>query len=155
MIYQWILAAITILVPAWAGGELLGFFGIFRERTLQWIIGTIAGIALFGTSIYYVAHITTLQPVIIWTILALFFFSGTALRLRQISKKKKLDTDGIAIALFIASLILFAIIGSKLHTEMWDGIRRLLLSSPKQRHFHYKTLFLPEQPLRTHSSLMQ
>ncbi|MEO6077177.1 MAG: hypothetical protein ABIP54_00120, partial [Candidatus Andersenbacteria bacterium] len=61
-------------------------------------------------------------PVVVWAILIIFLFLAFGMRLLQIQKKKKLHTDNIASILFIFSLILFAIIGSKLLIQQKDGL---------------------------------
>ncbi len=112
MIYQWILAAIVLCVPAFAGIAATRIFSI----------GSILGISLFGTVLYYVAHIFPIQPIIVWIVLIMFLCAGLTIVSLHRKKRPNKKRDWVAVTITIFAFILFFIIGSKLLIDRPDGI---------------------------------
>lgn len=122
MIYQWVIAAITLLIPALTGIVGISRFTNMSEKTMRWAIGSITGITVFGTILYYVAHVTPISAGVLWTILGLFIIGGLYARLSKNHHTQNTSIDRTAFALFVGALILFSIIGSKLLIERSDGL---------------------------------
>ncbi len=123
MIYQWLIAAITLLLPAYAGTCALAYTKIFKEKSVILSIGSIAGIALFGTLMYALAHVIPLSAITIWIILAIFLIGGSMLAWHGgFSAFKQSNTDSIAVGIFLSAFILFSFIGPKLLIEKPTGL---------------------------------
>lgn len=122
MIYQWVIAAIILLIPAFAGISGIARLSIIKDKTLHWAIGSIIGIALFGTILYYIAHIIPIYGWTLGVILGLFIIAGLIVSFWKKRHTQNTPTDRTAFVLFIAALILFSIVGSKLLIERPDGL---------------------------------
>ncbi len=123
MLYQWIIAAIGIIIPALAGIAFVARLNIVREKMSMIILGTILGISTYGTLAYaaaYVVPITTTSIVI--ELIAFLFITFTALVLGGWKHLVQAKTDRVALSIFCISLVLFLIIGGKLLIERTDGI---------------------------------
>jgi len=95
---------------------------ISSETTTHIAIGSMLGIAAFGTFLYYIAHIIPLHPIIIWITLLGFMCEGIALLLFHRNTNTRTSTDWHAAFILLLASILFAIIGSKLLIERPDGL---------------------------------
>lgn len=122
ILYEWLLAVITLLIPAGAGIAVIMRLQIFSEKTLAWAAGSILGISLFGTALYYIAHVVPIYSVVIWIIFGLFLLVGLFAKLWNKKQTHKTTLDKTALIIFILALILFAVIGSKLLIQRDDGL---------------------------------
>ncbi len=130
MIYQWLLAAITLILPSLAGIAITSKYKALREQTALLAVGGVLGISAYGTLAYAIAHLIPLTPpIIIGELLACLgiaaFMMGTG-GWRNFSRARK-DTVGYAI--LILCLILFSIIGSKLLIESQDGLQTGIINA--------------------------
>lgn len=123
MIYQYLLAAIPLIIPALFGIALLAYTNIFRERVSIVTIGSIFGIALFGTLSYALGHAFPLTRMLLVTQFVIMLGFAIALLVRGgIKNIKNSNTDKTAVGLFFLFLILFSIIGPKLLIQKQDGL---------------------------------
>lgn len=122
MVYQWILAAIFLLIPAWVGYVTIAYFQAFRERTLQIVVGSTFGIAVFGTILYALAHLITLQAPSIWILVVMAAAVGIALQILRQTHPRATKYDNIAIVIGVLGFALFACIAPKLLIEKSDGL---------------------------------
>lgn len=100
---------------------MLAWANILREKISTIAVGSIFGIAVFGTGIYAIGHIVQITQHVVWLelapllgVTAWFAWKGAA---RKIMHAR---TDSVALALLCVFLILFSIIGSKLLIEQQD-----------------------------------
>ena len=122
ILYEWIAAIIAILIPAWMGVTIISRLNIIQEKTLQVSIGSILGVSLFGTILYYVAHIIPIYAWVLWSMMALFLFIALFSHFWKKNHHHATTLDKTALSIFILALILFSIIGSKLLIQRTDGL---------------------------------
>lgn len=123
MVYQWLLAAMPLAVPALAGVAMISRIKALREQTGILAVGTVLGITAYGTIAYAIAHIVPLMPQIVAA--ELLCFAGIAGYMfwnngwHNFMAARK---DKIAYGILAISLILFSVIGSKLLIESKEGL---------------------------------
>ncbi len=123
MIYQYLIAAITLGIPAFFGTALIGSTRVLREKISSITIGSILGIAIFATSAYAIGHILALTRTVIVSELSILFILGCWFAWRGGAKNiAKARTDRAACTLLFLFFILFSVIGSKLLIEGQDGL---------------------------------
>lgn len=123
MIYQYIIAALPLIIPALAGVAILAWSQAFREKTLTVAGGSIVGIAAFATLTYAIGHEVALTAPVLWLELIIFlcvalWFGWRGGYAEFIGQTQ----DKTATKLFILSLFLFAIIAPKLLIEDERGL---------------------------------
>ncbi len=123
MIYQYLIAAITLCIPALFGIAVISWARILREKISLIAVGTMLGIAVFGTLTYIIGHVIPMNPIVIWlevlalAVLALLFaLKGGTKHFAHV------HTDKIALSFLGILLILFSIIGPKLLIERPEGL---------------------------------
>jgi hypothetical protein len=123
MVYQWLTAAIVIIIPAIAGAAILSWLKVLQEKISILVVGTILGISTYGTLAYAVAYVIPLTTASVLIELILFLFIAfVTLLLGGWRNFLHTKIDRTAVIIFCASLVLFSIIGSKLLIERSDGI---------------------------------
>ena len=123
MVYQWLIAAITLLIPAFAGVALVSWLKLFREKILTYSVGSVFGVTLYGTIAYAAAYIVPITPLSVAIQLGLFcIIAISILHPKIFYQLRNMKTDWVGGGIFIVSIILFSIIGSKLLIERPDGL---------------------------------
>ncbi len=123
MVYQWLIAAITMLIPAYAGFALMAYLRVAREKMITLILGVIAGLTMYGTATYALGYILPINSSLVIGELFVFFCGGTYLLYQNgFAAFKKMSLDTTALRLFIITIILFSIISPKLLTETSNGL---------------------------------
>lgn len=121
MIYQYLIAAITLGIPALFGIALIGSIRILREKISTIAIGSILGITIFATSAYAIGHVVALTKTVLIAQLGILLILGCWLAWRGGAKNfARARTDRVACILLLLFLILFSVIGSKLLIERPD-----------------------------------
>lgn len=121
MIHQYGIAIMTLVVPSLFGVFLLAWANILREKISIFAVGSIFGIAVFGTITYIFGHIMPLTSRVLG--IELVFFAVVAAYLAWvggIQKIVRVRTDNIALVLLCIFFVLFSIIGDKLLIEQKD-----------------------------------
>jgi hypothetical protein len=123
MIYQYIIAALSLFIPALAGIAILARSRILREKTLTLATGSIIGIVTFSTISYAIGHILALTRPVLWFELITFLAIALWLAWRGGYVEFMGQThDKTATILLVLSLLLFTIIAPKLLIEKSDGL---------------------------------
>lgn len=123
MIYQYLIATITIAVPALFGIAVLSWTRIVKEKITTIAIGSALGIAIFGTSTYAVGHLLPITALLIWTELAILLGAACWVAWKGgLQSFLDIPIDRVAAWLLFIFLILFSIIGAKLMIEREDGL---------------------------------
>lgn len=123
MIYQYLLAAITLIIPAALGTAVIAYAHILRERISIIAIGSILGITAFATTLYAIGSVISLTRGLLWVELMLvlmlaiwFAWKGAA------HNFTRAHTDSVALTLLLIFFALFFIISPKLLIEKQDGL---------------------------------
>ena len=122
MIYQYSIAASTLLIPMLAGVAILSSTRIFQQKIKEFVVGSTFGITLFGTILFCIARFSVLTTAAIWSTLGLFAFFGTVLTIRNRREKSKRKVDYIALGIACVLIIISVIIGQKLLIERPNGL---------------------------------
>ena len=115
MVYQWLIAAIVLIIPAIAGAAVFSWLKIIQEKIAMLVLGTILGISAYGTLAYALAYVFPITKTSV--ALELLFFACIAAGVLFYGGWQNIihtKTDRTAASIFCISLILFSIIGSKL-----------------------------------------
>lgn len=130
MIYQYFIAAIALLIPSLCGIALVAWTRIFHEKVSIASVGSILGMAMFGTVSYALGHIIPLTTPVVWTEIALIagiaIWVGISGGIRQFTHAR---TDRSALLLGCTFLVLFSIIGTKLLIERPDGLHTGIINA--------------------------
>lgn len=123
MIYEYLIAATVLAIPALAGVAVLLKFSILKAKISIIAIGSIFGISMYGTTSYVLAHIIPISPASVLAQLFIFLCIVAVVSVKIDWKHAlRTKTDRIALTIFCITFILFAIIGNKLLIENSDGI---------------------------------
>lgn len=123
MIYQYLLAAIALGIPALFGIAIIASTRILREKISIVAVGSILGIAIFTTCAYATGYVAALTRTVIGAELGILLILGIWFAQKEGLKHFiKARTDKTALALLLIFLVLFSIIGSKLLIERPDGL---------------------------------
>lgn len=123
MVYQWLVAAMVLLIPTIAGAATLSLLKVFREKITILVIGAFLGIAAYGTLSYALAYLFPITAGSVITELLLFLVIAIVALVKGGGRHiMQIKTDRVALAILCISLLLFTVIGSKLLIEKPDGI---------------------------------
>ncbi len=130
MIYQYLLAAIALGIPAFFGISLIAAVRVLREKISIIAVGSILGIACFATSTYAIGYVVPLTRSVIWIELGILLILGIWFAQKKgLQHFVRASTDKTALTLLLIFLVLFSGIGSKLLIERPDGLYTGILNA--------------------------